>query len=171
MKKRTVIEGAKLVDKYGEIYEVGEGSKVVIETKVEDKKPVIFKKGVEFVKVFKGVMRKLGKELTASELSFLVMILEYVSYEDCVVRKGGHGNGEVMSLAEIAEAVGIEYTRASRIVSSLERKGVMGHHVTGSILSGYKGVRNKVYTVNPYICCKGSTVNRAVYEFYNRSGW
>lgn len=133
--------------------------------------PEKFKEGDGFMKVFNRAIHDLGRRLTPSELSFLVMILEYVSYNDCVIRSGGRTNGEVMGLPDMAEATGIDYTRVTRIVGQLERKGVMGHHVTGSILKGYEGKARKVFTVNPNIFCRGKYVNGVVAEFYRESGW
>lgn len=130
-----------------------------------------FKEGDSFMKVFSGAIHDLGRRLTPSELSFLVMILEYVSYNDCVIRMGGRSNGEVMGLPEMAAETGMDYTRVTRIVGQLERKGVMGHHVTGSILKGYEGKARKVFTVNPNIFCRGKYVNGVVAEFYRSSGW
>ena len=137
----------------------------------DKRNPEEFKEGEEFMKVFNGAMHDLGRRLTPRELTFLVMILEYVSYNDCVIRMGGRKNGEVMGLVEMAEATGMEYTRVTRIVVQLERKGVMGHHVTGSILKGYEGKARKVYTINPNIFCRGKYVNGVVAEFYSSSGW
>lgn len=141
-------------------------------TKEEEKRDAKkFKEGNSFMKLFNGALHDLGRRLTPSELSFLVMILEYVSYKDCVIRRGGRSDGEVMGMPEMAAATEMEYTRVTRIVGQLERKGVMGHHVTGSILKGYEGKARKVYTVNPNICCRGQYVNGVVKEFYRRSGW
>lgn len=137
----------------------------------DEREPITFREGDGFVKVFNSVLHELGRRLSPSELSFLVLIMEYVSYTDCVIRWGGRANGEVMGLEDMAEATGIEYTRVSRIVRQMESKGVMGHHVTGSILRGYEGKARKVYTVNPNIVCKGRYVNGAVAEFYSKSGW
>lgn len=135
----------------------------------DKREPVKFGEGSKFMKVFNS--HELGRRLTQSELAFLILILEYVTYSDCVLRVGGRSNGSVMGLQEMSEATGMEYTRVTRIVGQLERKGVMGHHVTGSILKGYEGKARKVYTVNPNIVCKGKYVNGAVVEFYAKSGW
>lgn len=149
----------------------GETHEAYTEAVRDKREPVEFREGGKFMKVFNNVLHELGRRLTPSELSFLILILEYVSYNDCVIREGGRANGEVMGLQEMAEATEMEYTRVTRIVGQLERKGVMGHHVTGSILRGYEGKARKVYTVNPYIVCKGKYVNGVVVEFYERSGW
>lgn len=133
------------------------------------REPRTFRERDGFMKVFNSVLHELGRRLTPSELSFLILILEYVSYTDCVIRYGARG--KVMGLQEMAEATEMDYTRVTRIVGQLERKGVMGHHVTGSILRGYEGKARKVYTLNPHIFCKGKYVNGAVVEFYAKSGW
>ena len=135
------------------------------------REPITFREGSGFMKVFNSVLHELGRRLTPSELSFLVLILEYVSYTDCVIRYGGDVKGEIMGLQDMSKATEMDYTRVTRIVGQLECKGVMGHHVTGSILKWYEGKARKVYTVNPHIFCKGKYVNGAVAEFYAKSGW
>lgn len=76
-----------------------------------------------------------------------------------------------MGVKDIAKELGMEEGKVYRLISSLERKGVMGHHVTGSILKGYEGKMKKVYTVNPFIYCRGVRVNREIYDFYRKTGW
>ena len=170
-KKRTVFNGdSVVVDSYGEIHEPPDKSRIVIET-YEEEDTVLFKKEDGFVKVFDDIIPKLLEELTPSELKVVIALMPYVSYTDCVIRTSKHGNSDIMSMKQIAEAVHMEYANATRVMSSLAKKGVVGLHSTGSILKNYKGKKNKVYTVNPYIYCRGIRVNRAVYDFYQNSGW
>lgn len=126
-------------------------------------------KDVKFMKLSIAGTQKMLKELTPTEIVMVIGLAQFVSYEDCCIRIGGRG--EVMSAQDIAKALEMDDAKVYRLIKSLEKKGVMGHHITGSILEGYEGKAKKVYTVNPFIYCKGRRVNKAVYDFYRKSGW
>ncbi len=169
MLQKTYYDAKQLVDpETGEIYEVGEGEKFTKEKKVEPSNDVPLGRRM-FMKLFISAAERMGEILTSKEIVMVMRLAPYVSYTDCILRM--NGRGEVMDVGDIAKALGMEKKNTYRIVSSLEKKGVMGHHVTGSILPEYKGKARKVYTVNPFIYCKGQYVNRAVYEYYRTSGW
>ena len=169
MKQREVVESRELMDvETGEIIYVGDGEKLVKERQVASEKPAIMKR-MGFMKIFLDAAGKIARELSATEIKMIVGLMPYVSYEDCCIRWDGYG--EVMDVEDIAEALGEDKKKVYRVIASLEKKGVMGHHVTGSILKGYKGKLRKVYTVNPFVCCRGTKINRAVYEYYHKSGW
>ena len=126
-------------------------------------------KGMIFMKLSIEGARKMLERLTPTEITMAIGLIPYVSYFDCCIRVGG--KGEVMSAQDIAKELGMDDAKVYRLIKSLEEKGVMGHHATGSILSGYEGKIRKVYTVNPFIYCRGKKVNRSVYDFYLKSGW
>lgn len=134
---------------------------------VDNDAPVKIKGGA-FMKAYDASLRKMYKELTPTETTMVLGLAPYVSYADCCLR---HKSGELMDANDIATELEIEKRKAYRLLSSLEKKGVIGYHVTGSILKGYEGKLRKVYTVNPFIFCRGVQVNRSVYEYYRKSGW
>ena len=109
---------------------------------------------------FKGWLGSGLERLEDSEISFLIRIMRYVDYKDNTIRK----NGEVMTVKEMSEAIGKEYTRLSRMVNGLVEKRVMGKHSTEIV--EYVGRRKTVYTVNPYILCRGKMVNLKVRDYY-----
>ena len=123
----------------------------------------------DFMKLSIYGTQRMVKVLTPTEISMVMGLVPYVSYTDCCIRRDG--NGEIMNAQDIAKALDMDDAKVYRLIKSLEEKGVMGHHVTGSILPGYEGKVRKVYTVNPFIYFRGKKVNRAVYEFYLKSGW
>ncbi len=148
--------------------ETGERIEEVLYRREVEGTPVEMKEG-KFMKLSIRGAQKMIKELTPTEIAMVIGLAQFVSYEDCCIREGGRG--EVMSAQDIAKAMDMDDAKVYRLIKSLEEKGVMGHHVTGSILKGYEGKMKKVYTVNPFIYCKGKRVNRAVYDFYRKSGW
>lgn len=169
-KKRTVFCGdvAEVVDvKSGEVFKPKDG-KIIIEEYEKDRF-IAFDKGRDFMKLYIDIISKLVERLTPTEITFMLTLAPLMSYEDCVLRRGGHGNGEALNAKQIAEILGLEYHKARRLITSLEKKGVMGHHVTGSLYGDNS--KKKVYTVNPYIFFRGAKLNRAVYDFYSKTGW
>lgn len=170
MSKTVFYGNALVVDSYGEIHESSDNESVVIESAERDNKER-FQKGDDFMKMFLNTIPKLTKELTPTELSFLLALTPHVSYVDCVIRNGKECRGNISNEKEIAEMIGMEHGKVRRLVSSLIKKGVIGKHETGSILPEYYGRRTICYTVNPYIFFKGTMINRTVLEAYRNSGW
>lgn len=100
------------------------------------------------------------EKLEDTEIGFLVRIMKYVDHRDNTIRF----REEVMTVKEMAEATGREYTRLSKMVKGLLERKVMGKHSTEIV--EYVGRRKAVYTVNPYIMCKGRMLNEKVKEYY-----
>lgn len=151
--KQTRYDIVALVDKEGELIET-EGAKVVVRDSEDDRKAV---RGGLFCKVWLGGIERLEK----SEIVFLVRIMEYLWYEDNTIRL----DGEAMSVKEMAKATGIGYARLSESVRELIGKRVMGEHSVG-IMKGYRGRRKRVYSVNPFVMCKGVMISKEVVDFY-----
>jgi len=130
-----------------------------------------FNKGVSFIKLYDKSITTLRKNLTPTEFTFAISLTELVSYEDCILRTNGHGNGKVLDMKDLSEILDINYSVVRRVVSSLKKKGVIGCHDTGSISKDIDTKLNKVYTANPYIYFRGVNVNKTVSNFYKNSGW
>lgn len=109
---------------------------------------------------FKGWLDSGIETLEDGEISFLIRIMRYVDYTDNTIRL----NGEVMTVKEMSVALGKEYTRLSRMVNGLVEKKVMGKHSTEIVQ--YAGRRKTVYSVNPYILCRGRMLNLKVRDYY-----
>lgn len=148
--------------------ETGERVENVYERVNPEDQPAILNKQEEFMKAYDKSLRKMYKELTPTEIAMVTGLVPYVSFTDCCLR---FKNGELMDTNDIARELEIDKRKAYRLLASLEKKGVIGYHVTGSILKEYKGKLRKVYTVNPFIFSRGLQVNKAVYEYYQKSGW
>lgn len=94
------------------------------------------------------------------EIVFLVRIMAYVEAKDNTIRM----DGEAMTVKEMSEVTGIGYSRLSETVNGMVGKKVMGKHSTGIV--EYVGRRKSIYSVNPYIICKGKMVNKRICEYY-----
>lgn len=96
-----------------------------------------------FVKVFES-----GISLTNGE-AWLSMILRFhVSYNDGVLRYGGHGNGSALTMTDLPELVGESYDNIRKLVSGLKRKRILCGFTQNS-------TQEKVIAMNPSVCMKG----------------
>lgn len=131
-----------------------------------------FNKKSSFVKLYDDVVDILFEKLDAKEFSIAIALSKYVSYEDCVLREGGHGNGKIFTIKDLSTMLKREYTTFSKTFKSLISKGVIGQgsFVTGNVETG-KLERKTGYVVNPYIYFRGNNVDKLVLEYFNRSGW
>lgn len=149
MVHRGIVEA---VDKNGEIFRPKNGK--LTEEEESGKKQI--SNGL-----FYKVWQESGLErLDDAEIGFLVRIMKYVDYRDNTIRLGE----EVMTVKEMAEVTGREYTRLSKLVKGLVERKVMGKHSTEIV--EYVGRRGTVYTVNPYIMCKGRMLNEKIKSYY-----
>lgn len=127
-----------------------------------------FNKDEKFVKLYLGV-NELRKHLTQGEFTIAVSLADYVSYEDCIVRRGGHGNGKILTIKELADDMEINYDALRKTITSLVKKGVVGIHKTGC--KDKPNIVIKAITVNPYIYTKGNNVNKTIVALFEHSNW
>lgn len=100
------------------------------------------------------------ERLENMEIVFLIRIMPYVEVKDNTIRR----DGEVMTVKEMSEVTGVGYSRLSETVKGMVEKKVMGKHSTEIV--EYVGRRGSVYSVNPYIICKGKMVSKRICEYY-----
>lgn len=127
-----------------------------------------FNKGKSFVKLYVGV-NELRKYLTPGEFTIAMSLADFVCYDDCILRKGGHKNGKILTLQELAEEMDIKYDALRKQISSLIKKGVVGIHKTGC--KDAPNVILKAITVNPYIFSRGNNINATIAALYSESKW
>lgn len=128
-----------------------------------------FDKGVRFVKLYTNVLKELKKQLTPSEFIFCIMISEFVCYDDCILRYGGHHNGKALRMKDMAELLEMDYQAVRRSVNGLVSKGVLAYYVTGNLET--KEVNAKAIAFNPYIYSRGNKIEKYVLELFKDSGW
>lgn len=168
MTQKTYYDTKEAVDlETGERIAVEEGERLLKEKKT--KPQTINVRGNKFMKLNIEATAKMYRELTPTEITMVMGLVRFVSYTDCCLRIDGRG--ELMDANDISRELGLDKRKTYRLLASLEKKGVIGYHITGSILTRYKGKLRKVYTVNPFIYCRGRKVNASVYEYYRKSGW
>ena len=149
---KRVYRGIKgVVDGEGKTHEV-DGVKVTVQTEEDE---AVVENGL----FFKGWLEGMDF-LEDVEIVFLIRIMKYVDHKDNTIRN----KGEVMTVKEMAEKTGKEYTRLSRMVKELVEKKVMGKNSTETV--EYAGRRRVVYSVNPYVFCRGRMINKEIREYY-----
>ena len=110
-----------------------------------------FNKGKSFVKIYDESIGLLERYLTPPEFKFALCLATHVSYADCIIRRTRDPRSMILSMKDIAEIHGYKYDYVRKIMSQLKKKGVIGRHETGTILTKNAQNIDIVYTVNPYI--------------------
>lgn len=120
-----------------------------------------FNKEKKFVKLYSGTSM-LKQHLTDREFSLAMALADFVCYEDCCLKEGGHGNGAPLTTKDLAEKLNMNYNTLKEIMLALKKKEVLGVFTTGG---------NKVITINPYIYTRGNRVNKTVIAYFKKSKW
>lgn len=171
--KKTVLNNIGFIvdDESGEIIKPAEGDyRIVLQEFFKDDTPkeekqVDFSPKNDFMKLYKGINYVLFKELSHSELALVVMLSGFISYGDCALGHGGHGNGNYLTNEDISKYSGFKEDTVKKMMYSLRDKGVIGiHNVEDS-------KQKKWYSVNPYIFCKGAKVQRRIIDYYKNTIW
>jgi len=126
---------------------------------------VDFNKGVGFVKLYNGVAGVLREELTPTEFIVAISLVDYISYDNCIIRF--HKN--ILTMNDLANELNMKYQTIRRVIPSLVRKGVIGSFRTGNI-NDCKTI-SKCYLVNPYIYFRGMDLSKSVYDLFIHTGW
>ena len=157
------VETGEIID------EICEGDKIVHPKEKKDDELIHnFNQGKNFVKLYLGV-NELRKHLTPGEFTIAISLADFVCYDDCILRKGGHGNGKILTLNELAEEMDVNYDTLRKTIASLTKKGVVGIHKTGC--KDKPNTLLKAITVNPYIYTKGTNVNKTIAALFSESKW
>ena len=103
-----------------------------------------------FYKGHTDEIRKLIKELSASEKAFLFSVAPYVGYDDCCVK---YTNGEDITTTDLVDLTGLGKTCLHQTIKSLIKKDIL-----------YKGKnsKNRQYFINPWLFCKGKRINKVL---------
>lgn len=156
----------------GEIIDdIYSGDKVVHKKTDEQKDDHIiynFNSDKPFVKLYLGV-NELRKHLTPGEFTIAISLADFICYEDCILRKGGHLNGKILSIEDLSVEMDMNYEALRKQINSLVKKGVIGIHKTGC--KDKPNTLVKAITVNPYIYTKGNNINETIASLFSCSRW
>ena len=164
--KDKIIVSYEVDAETGEILsEIYEGDKIV-HKKDEDETTIYgFNKGHRFVKLYAGISKLRGKgkdKLSDKEFAVTVSLSDFVCYEDCCLRECGHSSGKILTQAELAEKLDMQYKNFNNTFRSLRKKMVLGTFHTGG---------EEYITVNPWIFTRGTKVNATVAAYFENSVW
>jgi len=155
-KEPKKVVGKVIDDETGEIIsEIYEGDRI---TRADDVYHN-FNKDKQFVKLYSGISL-LRKHLTDRQFSLAIALADFVCYQDCCLRTGGHKNGKPMTNRDISEVLDENYNTIREIMKELKDKEVLGVFETGG---------KKFITVNPWIYTKGADVNKTVLAYFKDS--
>ena len=95
-------------------------------------------------------IEKILPSLDVYEKAFLYSMASYVGYEDCCLK---YSNGKELDMDSMADISGISKRKLQDVVQGLIKKNIL-----------YRGKNSKTYQyfVNPWIFCKGNTINRVL---------
>lgn len=103
-----------------------------------------------FIKLNGEEVKYLSAELGNAQLSFLLSLLPYLSYIDNCI-KDGHGSP--MSVANIAERLGVTRCTANRLINEL---------IDEDLLCRAKNSKEFQLFLNPWFAGKGNRCNRVL---------
>lgn len=127
-----------------------------------------FNEGENFVKMYTEITYKLSLILPPKEYVTAIALANFVSYENNALVNGYGNKQHYMDLKEISDVLETDYTRISRIMNSLIKKGIFGQFTIGNMSD--KKV-SKYYIANPYIYINGRNPSLEIMEYFTKSGW
>lgn len=127
-----------------------------------------YNKDKRFVKLYGGVSA-LRKYLTPVEFTIAISLSDFVSYEDCILRKGGHHNGKILGIHELAELMDMNYHSLRRVMYSLNNKGVIAICKIGC--KDKPSEKVTAIVVNPDLFMRGVDVNKTALGLFENSNW
>ncbi|AMJ41709.1 hypothetical protein [Anaerotignum propionicum] len=168
VKSEKVKTGHNVIDiTTGEIImELCEGDRIVTKQQDEHVAEYItnFNKTVPFVKVYLCDCNELYEELTGTEVITISTLINYISYNDNILRI----NDKPMKITDIADIIHRDYTNVKKLVASLEKKDVIKK------IKWFDEKCNKemnCIAVNPYLFFRGRDIKRGIVELFKDSKW
>lgn len=122
----------------------------------------------KFVKLYTGVSNVLADLLTGTELKVVIKLTNLICYEDYILRKGGHHNGEILDLKQISEILDMNYNTLRGIMRSLYKKGVFGVFKSGEVFT--EELYNAI-VANPDIFGIGRNVMYNTVALFEKTKW
>lgn len=125
-----------------------------------------FNNGVGFLKIFYEVLPELKRVLSKSEFSSMMLILPYISFDDCILK---NEDESVVTLKDFPNMFNLSYERSRKIVKVLLDNGIIGKFERGYKENPKK--KFKCYVFNPFIATKNKAVNKTVISMFKDSNW
>ena len=134
-------------------------SKFEIETQITDTSKVKWNKGEHFVKLFKNEILNLKDSLSNSELSFLYLLSNYLSFEENLIIDS---DGQLMNIQMMCKEFNMSKRKIIDVTNSLYQK---------LLLFKIKNGKNTYLLMNPYIMHFGSNINLDIAKMFINAGF
>lgn len=134
-------------------------SKFEIETQITDTSKVKWNKGEHFVKLFKNEILNLKDSLSNSELSFLYLLSNYLSFEENLIIDS---DGQLMNIQMMCKEFNMSKRKIIDVTNSLYQK---------LLLFKIKNGKNTYLLMNPYIMYFGSNINLDIAKMFINAGF
>lgn len=134
-------------------------SKFEIETQITDTSKVKWNKGEHFVKLFKNEILNLKDSLSNSELSFLYLLSNYLSFEENLIIDS---DGQLMNIQMMCKEFNMSKRKIIDVTNSLYQK---------LLLFKIKNGKNTYLSMNPYIMYFGSNINLDIAKMFINAGF
>ena len=168
MSERKIIAKAIDIETGEELADIYEGDKIISPKEPNDQIEN-YNGDKRFVKLFDGISELRKAINNDGVFSTAVSLADYVCYDDCVIRMGGHKNGRVMSVHDLSDALDIPYNTLRKHISALYKNGVLALCKTGT--RGNPDLLNDCIIANPSVYLRGTKVNKTVLSIFEESGW
>ena len=123
----------------------------------------------KFVKIFDADELYKILENNSGVFTTAMRLSDFVSYTDCVLRHGGHGNGKVLNVKDLMAELDIPYSTLKKHLNILYSNGVLAYCKTGT--KGNPDLINDCIIANPDIFMRGANVSKAIIAVFRDSGW
>ncbi len=141
----------------GEVIQLCTGDRMKITKASDNSKPRLQRNYTNnhFVKQIKSGI-KLTDYLTLSEIGFLHILSENISYGDCALRTNGDGNGKILTNVDLEKLTGLGERTVKEYIKSLKEKGflIKDYIIDTEVKRG----KRMAIILNPYIFCRGESV-------------
>lgn len=134
-------------------------SKFEIETQITDTSKVKWNKGEHFVKLFKNEILNLKDSLSNSELSFLYLLSNHLSFEENLIIDS---DGQLMNIQMMCKEFNMSKRKIIDVTNSLYQK---------LLLFKIKNGKNTYLLMNPYIMYFGSNINLDIAKMFINAGF
>ena len=112
-----------------------------------------------FVKVHTRILTDLAKTLSGTEMTVLIYLLQFISYESGVLK---HSNGKLLTKSFIMSDMDIPKSTTNKVLKSLADKLIIRATSNGKDIE---------YIANPYLFMRGKRINKTLYDLFKDSTW
>lgn len=110
-----------------------------------------------FTRMYDDALQKLQQRLSVKSLGIVMILMNYISCKDCILRSGHKKGTKILTRKDISEITGIGINNITRELKPLLDNNIIAKIKCNDIYG---------YVFNPYICNKGG-VTKAVTGLFN----